>query len=140
MLALTKRNILLYFRDKTTVFFSFLSVIILIALYVLFLGDMTAKSLPDFPAKKLLLQSWFIAGILAVTSMTTTLGALGILVNDRASKISMDFNASPISKAKLVSSYVLSAVFIGVFMCLCVYLQLLRLTCIYSFLMAQFFH
>ncbi len=55
MIAFAKRNILLYFRDKTTVFFSLLAVIILIALYVLFLGDMTSKGLPDFPAKKAVL-------------------------------------------------------------------------------------
>jgi len=118
MIAFTKRNILLYFRDKTTIFFSLLSVIILIALYVLFLGDLTSKGLPDFPSKKLLLTSWFIAGILAITSMTTTLGSFGILVEDRTNKRIMDFYASPISRAKLVGGYILSALFIGFIMCI----------------------
>ena len=117
MITFTKRNILLYFRDKTAVFFSLLSVIILIALYVLFLGDLTSKGLPDFPSKKLLLTSWFIAGILAITSMTTTLGSFGILVEDRANNRILDFHASPISRAKLVGGYILSALFIGVIMC-----------------------
>ena len=117
MLAFTKRNILLYFRDKTAVFFSLLTVMILIALYVLFLGDLTSKGLPDFPSKKSLLTSWFIAGILAVTSMTTTLGSFGILVEDRANKRMLDFYASPISRAKLVGGYISSALFIGVIMC-----------------------
>ena len=117
MMAFTKRNILLYFRDKTAVFFSLLSVIILIALYVLFLGDLTSKGLPDFPAKKALLTSWFIAGILAITSMTTTLGSFGILVEDQANKRVMDFYASPISRTSLVGGYILSALFIGIMMC-----------------------
>ncbi len=119
MLAFAKRNILLYFRDKATVFFSLLAVIILVALYVLFLGDMTAKQLPDFPEKKALLMSWFIAGMLAVTSMTTTLASFGILVDDRANKTYMDFYSSPISRARLVGGYVLSALSIGFLMCLC---------------------
>ncbi|WP_318614445.1 ABC transporter permease [Sporosarcina sp. YIM B06819] len=119
MLAFAKRNILLYFRDKATVFFSLLAVIILVALYVLFLGDMTAKQLPDFPAKKSLLMAWFIAGMLAITSMTTTLGSFGILVNDRANKTYMDFYSSPISRTKLVGGYILSALVVGFFMCLC---------------------
>lgn len=116
-MAFTKRNILLYFRDKTAIFFSLLAVIILIALYVLFLGDLTSKGLPDFPSKKALLMSWFIAGILAITSMTTTLGSFGILVEDRATKTIKDFYASPISRAKLVGGYIMSALFIGIIMC-----------------------
>ena len=118
MIALTKRNILLYFRDKTAVFFSLFAVIILIALYVLFLGDLTSKGLPDFPSKKPLLMSWFIAGILAITSMTTTLGSFGILVEDRATNKILDFYTSPISRAKMVGGYILSALFIGFMMCL----------------------
>ncbi|CAM3050453.1 ABC transporter permease [Filibacter tadaridae] len=117
MLTIAKRNILLYFRDRMAVFFSLLAVIILIALYVFFLGDMTSKGLPDFPSKKSLLKYWFIAGILAVTSMTTTLGAFGILVDDRADKIEMDFNSSPIPTFKLVGGYITSALFVGVLMC-----------------------
>ncbi|WP_203248837.1 ABC transporter permease [Sporosarcina beigongshangi] len=118
MLAFAKRNILLYFRDKSTVFFSLLAVIILVALYVLFLGDMTAKQLPDFPTKKALLMSWFIAGMLAVTSMTTTLASFGILVEDRANKTYMDFYSSPIPRAKLVGGYIISALVVGFIMCL----------------------
>ena len=118
MMAFTKRNIFLYFRDKTSVFFSLLAVIILIALYVLFLGDMTSKNLPDFPSKKVLLMSWFIAGILSVASMTTTLASFGILVEDRANKTYMDFYSSPISRTKLVGGYIISALFIGFIMCL----------------------
>ncbi len=117
MMAFSKRNILLYFRDKTTVFFSLLAVIILITLYVLFLGDMTANGLPDFPEKKALLTTWFIAGILAVTSMTTTLGSFGILVEDRANKTYMDFYSSPISRPKLVGGYIISALVVGFIMC-----------------------
>lgn len=117
MMAFTKRNILLYFRDKTAVFFSLLAVLILIGLYVLFLGDMTSSSLPDFPSKKALLMSWFIAGILSVTSMTTTLGSFGNLVEDQANKTYMDFYSSPISRGKLVGGYVLSALFVGFIMC-----------------------
>lgn len=118
MIALTKRNILLYFRDKTAVFFSLLAVIILIALYVLFLGDLTSKGLPDFPSKNALLMSWFIAGILAITSMTTTLGAFGIMVEDRATNKTLDFYASPVPRAKIVGGYIMSALFIGFMMCL----------------------
>ena len=39
ILVLTKRNIKIYLRDKAAVFFSFLSIIILLALYFLFLKN-----------------------------------------------------------------------------------------------------
>lgn len=116
LLAFTKRNIVLYFRDKTAVFFSLFAVFILIALYVLFLADLTAEGIPEFPSKDALLISWFIAGILAVTSMTTTLGAFGILVEDRANQRTMDFFAAPIPRTKLVAGYIFSAIFVGTFM------------------------
>jgi len=118
MWAFTKRNILLYFRDKVAVFFSLFAVLILIALYVLFLGDLTAEAIPEFPSKEALLITWFIAGILAVTSMTTTLGAFGILVEDRAHRRILDFYAAPIPRAKLVGGYIFCAIFVGILMCL----------------------
>lgn len=118
MLAFTKRNILLYFRDKTTVFFSLFAVLILIILYVVFLGDITAEGIPDFSEKNALIATWFIAGILAVTSMTTTLGSFGIFVEDRAKQVIMDFYVSPISRVKLVSGYISSALFVGMVMSL----------------------
>lgn len=121
MWAFTKRNILLYFRDKTAIFFSLLSVLILLALYILFLADLTSSGLPDFPSKKPLLISWFIAGVLAITSMTTTLGALGTLVEDKSNKRVMDFYASPIARIKLLGGYIGSAFIVGVIMCLLVF-------------------
>jgi multidrug/hemolysin transport system permease protein len=39
MSAMVKRNLKIYFRDKASVFFSMLSVIIIFALYILFIGD-----------------------------------------------------------------------------------------------------
>lgn len=47
-LKLAGRNIKVFLRDRTSVFFSFLSVIIIILLYVLFLGDTMVKSLQDY--------------------------------------------------------------------------------------------
>ncbi len=44
ILALTKRNCLCYFRDKASVFFSLLGVLIVILLYLIFLTDMLVDS------------------------------------------------------------------------------------------------
>ena len=64
------RNLKLYLRDKAAVFFSFLSVIIIVFLYVLFLGAMQADNLAenfgDIPGVDWLVASWIMAGLLTV--------------------------------------------------------------------------
>ena len=47
MIAFAKRNLKLFFRDKSSVFFSLLSVLIVLGLYVLFLGDQLVSSMKD---------------------------------------------------------------------------------------------
>ena len=43
--AMTKRNLLIYFRDKGTVFFSVLSALIVLAIMVMFLGESSSSVL-----------------------------------------------------------------------------------------------
>ena len=47
LFGLTKRNLLVYFKDKTSVFFSVLTPIIIFALYVLFLKDTYVSQIQD---------------------------------------------------------------------------------------------
>jgi multidrug/hemolysin transport system permease protein len=118
MRQFTIRNLKVFFRDRTSVFFSLLAVFIIIGLYVLFLGDVWTGSMTDMPGVRFLMDSWIMAGLLAVTSMTTTMGAFGIMVEDRVKKISKDFYSSPISRSGLASGYIIGAYIIGVIMTL----------------------
>jgi multidrug/hemolysin transport system permease protein len=118
MRAFFLRNLKIFFRDRTSVFFSLLSAIIIIGLYVLFLGNVWSGSLKDMPGVRFVMDSWIMAGLLAVTSMTTTMGAFGIMVEDRTKKISKDFYSSPISRSGLTSGYIISSYIIGVIMTL----------------------
>ena len=45
MRYLIKRNLLIFFRQKSSVFFSLLGVFVIIGLYALFLGDMMEKGM-----------------------------------------------------------------------------------------------
>ncbi len=121
MTAFIARNLKVFFRDRASVFFSLLAVLIIIALYVLFLGDVWASGLPDSPAAKTLMDSWIMAGLLAVTSMTTIMGAFGTIVDDRVHKISKDFSAAPIGKGKIAGGYILSSFIIGFIMTLLIF-------------------
>jgi multidrug/hemolysin transport system permease protein len=62
------------------------------------------------------MDNWVMAGLLAVTSVTTTMGAFNIMVNDKTQKIIKDFYSSPASRKSLAGGYVLSAFVIGLIM------------------------
>ncbi len=91
-------------------------VLIIIALYVLFLGDTWASSLPNKEGANALADSWIMAGLRAVTSITTVMGAFGTMVDDRARKIVKDLSASPMPRGHLAGGYVLSSYIVGVLM------------------------
>ncbi len=117
---LTERSLKIYFRDRTSVFFSLLSVIIVIVLYILFLAELQVNSVNQatghvIPRDNLsyLINSWILAGLLSVTTVTSTLGALGTMVHDRERKIIMDFKSSPISGMIYPVSSVVTAFIVG---------------------------
>lgn len=119
MMTIATRNIKLFFRDKSSVFFSLLAVFIIIGLYVLFLGDMMVQGMAEnMENPTFLINSWVMGGMLAVTSITTTMGAFGVMVEDRSSKILKDFYASPFKRSKLAAGYIISSFIIGVIMSL----------------------
>ena len=118
MINLIKRNLKLFFRDRTSVFFSLLAIFIIIGLYVLFLGNMMVNELKDLLADnaRFTIDSWVMAGILSVTSITTTMGAFGIMLEDTTKKISKDFYSAPIKRSQLAGGYIMSSFIIGVIM------------------------
>ncbi|HNW87881.1 MAG TPA: ABC transporter permease [Candidatus Limiplasma sp.] len=118
MTALLSRNLKVYFRDKASVFFSLLAVMIIFSMYLLFLGDVWISNLPKVEGVKTLMDNWIMSGLLAVTSVTTVMGAFGTMVDDRSQKIMKDFSASPISRAKLVAGYELASFTVGAIMSL----------------------
>ena len=118
MIGFTIRNLKVFFKDRASVFFSLLAVFIIIGLYALFLGDVWVGSFDELPGARYVMDSWIMAGLLAVTSVTTTMGAYGIMVDDKYRKINKDFIASPIKNSALVGGYVISAIIIGITMSL----------------------
>ena len=117
-LKFASRNLKMFFRDRAAVFFSLLAAFIIIGLYILFLGDMLSKGMQAVPGARFLMDSWIMAGLLSVTSVTTTMGAFGIMVRDQEKKTSKDFTSSPVKRSTLAAGYILSAFVIGLIMTL----------------------
>jgi multidrug/hemolysin transport system permease protein len=59
------------------------------------------------------MDSWITAGLLAVTSITTTMGAFGTMVDDSAKKITKDFYSAPVSRTSIAGGYIISSFVIG---------------------------
>jgi multidrug/hemolysin transport system permease protein len=126
VLALVRRNMRLFFRDRASVFFSLLSVLIIILLYALFLAKMQVNGIteaitnaglvPDKDAIRYFVDSWIMGGILATGTVTTSLGAIGILVDDRHRGASRDFQVSPVKRSQLVAGYLLSTFLVSLVM------------------------
>jgi multidrug/hemolysin transport system permease protein len=93
-----------------------MAVFIILGLYILFLGNNVASGLEEIPESDVLVGAWLMGGILAVISVTTTMGAFGIMVEDRAKKILKDFSSSPISRASLTAGFIGSAILVGLIM------------------------
>ncbi len=109
--SLIRRNMKLFFRDRAGVFFSLLGPLIMFLLYVFFLGNLQKdnihQALPNSSADAMnfFINSWIFAGILAITTVTTSLSAMQVFVADRASGKFKDFAVSPISRSKIIIGY-----------------------------------
>ena len=116
------RNLRLFFRDRLNVFFSLLGALIVFLLYTLFLANLQTTSIANaFPQAdegdvKGFVDSWMFGGIVAMTSITTSLGALGVFVEDAATGRFRDFLVSPIRRGQLVLGYLLSTFVVALIM------------------------
>lgn len=106
IITLLKRHIKNYLRDKASVFFSFLSVIILLAIYMLFLG----KQFSDLPMLTSIQKAYFslgyiMGGVLVVNTVTLSLGVIGTYVIDIEQKKIDGFFVTPLKRYKYIVSY-----------------------------------
>ncbi len=131
LLRLIKRNILVYIRDKSNIFFSLFAMLIIIALMVVFLGKMNADTVvsllneyggqrdrvADRENATQLVILWTLAGITVVNSVTITLSIVGIMVEDEIKKRLSSFYVSPVNRGIFVMGYIIAAIIMGVIMC-----------------------
>lgn len=117
LISLVQRNNKVFRRDKTQVFFSLLSVIIVIVLYAVFLQKMQVDAIERLteatPELMTMVNEWLVAGLLSMIAVSTTLGAYGIAVKDQESKAQADFLTAPLSRSTIQLSYVINAFIIG---------------------------
>ena len=127
---LVKRNLRIYFRDKGAVFFSLLSMVIVIALMLFFLGDMNVENLAenlsyfqgrdaekDKADAELFVLIWTAGGIISINAVTVTLAVLSSMIKDRANGILNSIYTAPVSRLKISAAYVFSSWTASVIIC-----------------------
>lgn len=117
-LALARRNVLIYLRDRQSVFFSLMGVLIVVLLYLLFLRDMLISSYPDFPGMNRLMDAWVLSGIMGIVPVTTCAGCLQPMVEDRCNGRVHDILVTPMTPWGVASGYILSTFAVGSIMSL----------------------
>jgi len=127
---LVKRNIRVYIRDKGAVFFSLLSMLIVLGLMLFFLGDMNISSLTDllgeFPNRnadtdkqnaELFVMLWTCGGILSINAVTVTLAVYSSMISDRKKGVLNSIYTAPVSRLTISAAYVTSAWICSVIIC-----------------------
>ena len=116
MMSLARRNVLCYFRDRASVVFSLMAVIIVVMLYLLFLRNMLVESYPDMEGMPQLIDAWVLAGILGIVPVTTSAGSLQTMVEDRAGGRIRDILITPMTSAQIAGGYIISTFIVGLVM------------------------
>lgn len=127
---LVKRNIRIYLRDKGAVFFSLLSMLIVLLLMVLFLGDMNISAITDMLSKlpgrntendktnaELLVLQWTLAGVISINAVSVTLSVLTAMIRDKNNGTLQSIYTSPVSRLSIAMSYICAAWISSVFIC-----------------------
>lgn len=116
MLAMVKRNMMLYFRNRSGVIFSLLGALISFVLYLVFLKKGISSNWVGISHKNQLLDTWLISGTLAITGITTTLTALSQMVKDKEQHVLEDLSLTDAGPMSIRLGYLLSATLIGIIM------------------------
>lgn len=113
MKTLIYRHLKLFFRNPVNIILSFLSSVVILSLYFLFIRDFTIKAVADYgfvsQYNELFVDKLMTSGLLIVIGATSVLSIIFIFIKDQYSEIIKDFLVTPISYTKIVYSYFCSA-------------------------------
>jgi len=118
--SLVKRDIKIFYRTKGNIFFSLLSVLILVVLHFAIFRqmytDIWAQMMEEIPGLNVeiyhlqwIVDSLMLSAIIPLGAISTSLTTLGLMVADRENNTLSDFLVSPIRRNSLLASYLVSS-------------------------------
>jgi len=115
--SLVRRNVACFFRDRSSVAFSLMAVMIMIILYLLFLRNTLLESNPG-EGMDSMMDAWVMAGIIAIIPVTASAGCLQVMVEDRANGRERDILVTPMSPVQIAAGHILSTFLVSLAMSL----------------------
>lgn len=119
MRGLIKRNLLIYFKDKSAVFFSMLTPIIVLMLYLLFMKINFVNSITDAAGVLVdfigtnnidaFANGFLLVGILGSSMITVPYSTLSTIVKDRENGVDSDMCVTPVKRTEIVLAYFIAS-------------------------------
>lgn len=126
MKILVYRHLKLFLNNPVNIILSFLSSIVILSLYFLFIRDFTIKAVSDYgfvsSYNELFVDRLMTSGLLIVIGATSVLSIIFIFVKDGYSGIIKDFLVTPVSYIKIVYSYFVASFIVSMIITLIVYI------------------
>ncbi|MBQ8093475.1 MAG: ABC transporter permease [Clostridia bacterium] len=130
--TLFKRNLMLYFRHPKTVIMSFVSVFMMLMIYILFLGSQHVNTIvhtlktynisADETDVSWLVNCWVLGGLLSIVPFTASRAGLGVMVTDYEERIMRDLKSSPLRMNRYPIALILASTVIGMLMATAVFI------------------
>ncbi len=124
---LTRRHLMVFFKNKVRLMYTLLVPIIIFAVYLLFLRDLELSMVENILADEAinitaatvgranfeelnrligtLVDSWMLSGIIGISTITVALQTNTVIVEDKQNGVNRDFASSPIHRNVLIASY-----------------------------------
>ncbi|MBE6023572.1 MAG: hypothetical protein E7231_10110 [Cellulosilyticum sp.] len=114
LMMLVRRNMRMYLSNRSGVFSSLFSMIIILLLNAVFLGSVNENYLAEFiileeNQAQYIIGSWLMAGIMIVNVVTVTMSTLSLMVEDEEKHKLAAFLVTPIHRTTLTLSYIIAA-------------------------------
>ncbi|MEG0994896.1 MAG: ABC transporter permease [Bacilli bacterium] len=114
---LIKRHLKLYLKKPVNIVNSMISIIVILGLYFLFVREFTITAVIDYgfnsQYNSLFVDQLMVYGLLIVISTTSILPICNIFVDDKVKGIIKDFIVAPLSKLKIVYSYIFASIIVS---------------------------
>ncbi len=139
--TLTKRHLMVFFKNKVRLMYTLLVPVIIFAVYLLFLRGLElgmVQNILSDPALGLgadviadvqlhkyietLVDSWMLSGIIGLSTITVALQTNTVIVEDKENGVNRDFASSPIHRNLLIASYFVYNFLVSALICLVFYL------------------
>jgi len=149
-LQLTRRHLLVFFKNKIRLMYTLLVPVIIFVVYVLFLRSLELTTVENMLYKlgiasdetmsryiNTCVDSWMLSGIAALSTITVALQTNTVFVEDKQNGVNRDFASSPISRNILIGSYFVYNFIVTLMICL-VYLVIcfIYLACMGEFMLS----